>query len=136
MKNRFIFDTNSLVSSVLSPHSTNASALKIALKTGDVIISQNIWDEFNYVIFRNKFDRYFTVEQRNEILTLLKKKFVFFETQSNFKACRDPKDDMFLHLAVDAKAKCIVTGDPDLLVLHPFEGIPILTPAEFLEKFI
>ncbi|MCH6232878.1 putative toxin-antitoxin system toxin component, PIN family [Cognataquiflexum rubidum] len=136
MKNSFIFDTNSLISSVLSPLSTNASALKSALKIGDVMLSQETWKEFKSVIFRNKFDRYFTVEQRNEILALLDKKFVFFETHSTFKACRDPKDDMFLHLAVDAKAKCIVTGDPDLLVLHPFEGIPILTPTEFLEKFV
>lgn len=109
--------------------------MKSALKIGDVILSQKTWEEFKSVIFRNKFDRYFTVEQRNEIVALLDRKLVFFETHSTFKACRDPKDDIFLHLAVDAKAKCIVTGDPDLLVLHSFEGIPILTPAEFLETF-
>lgn len=95
MKNSFIFDTNSLISSVLSPLSTNASALKSALKIGDVMLSQETWKEFKSVIFRNKFDRYFTVEQRNEILALLHKKFVFFETHSTFKACRDPKDDIF-----------------------------------------
>lgn len=135
MKNRFVFDTNSLISSVLSPHSTNADALKYALKIGEVILSNDTWKEFKEVIFRTKFDRYFTVEQRNEILAVLEKKVVYFETFSNFKACRDPKDDMFLHLAVDAKARCIVTGDPDLLALHPFEGISIITPGEFLEIF-
>lgn len=135
MRNRFIFDTNSLISSVLSPHSTNAAALKYALKIGDVISSNDTWKEFKEVIFRTKFDRYFTVEQRNEIVAILDRKLVFFQTHSTFKACRDLKDDIFLHLAVDAKAKCIVTGDPDLLVLDPYEGISIITPGEFLEIF-
>ena len=42
--------------------------------------------------------------------------------------CRDPKDDKFLELALNGKATHIVSGDEDLLVLHPFRGIPILTP--------
>jgi predicted nucleic acid-binding protein len=50
-------------------------------------------------------------------------------------ACRDPKDNKFLELAVEAGAACIITGDKDLLVLNPFRNIPIFTPAEFLEKF-
>jgi predicted nucleic acid-binding protein len=38
-----------------------------------------------------------------------------------------------LEAAVAGEADYIVTGDKDLLVLHPFEGIPIVGPAEFLE---
>lgn len=49
-----------------------------------------------------------------------------------FVACRDPKDDQFLALAVAANASAIVSGDDDLLVLHPLQGIDILKPAEFL----
>jgi predicted nucleic acid-binding protein len=45
---------------------------------------------------------------------------------------RDPKDDKFLQVAVAGKADVIVSGDEDLLVLHPFSGIPILRPAAFL----
>lgn len=47
-------------------------------------------------------------------------------------ACRDPKDDKFLEVAVAGRADVIVTGDKDLLVLHPFEGIPIVGAREFL----
>lgn len=50
-------------------------------------------------------------------------------------ACRDPKDNKFLELAVAAKASCIITGDKDLLELHPFRGIPILTVNDFLNDF-
>jgi uncharacterized protein len=46
--------------------------------------------------------------------------------------CRDPKDDMVLALALAAQVDVIVSGDNDLLVLHPFAGIPIFSPAEAL----
>ena len=49
--------------------------------------------------------------------------------------CRDPKDDKFLDVAVAGHADALVSGDEDLLVLHPFQGIPIVQPAEFLAMF-
>ena len=49
-------------------------------------------------------------------------------------ACRDPKDDKFLELAVNGRADLIVSGDADLLALNPFRSIPIITPAAFVES--
>jgi putative PIN family toxin of toxin-antitoxin system len=46
-------------------------------------------------------------------------------------ACRDPRDDKFLELPVSGQADAIVTGHPDLQVMHPFRGIPILSSAPF-----
>lgn len=46
---------------------------------------------------------------------------------------RDPKDDMFLALAVESKATYLVSEDNDLLVLNPYRGIRILTVVEFLQ---
>ena len=51
---------------------------------------------------------------------------------TNVHHCRDPKDDKFLELAVDGRASHVVSGDADLLVLKSFEGIPVLSPAEFV----
>jgi uncharacterized protein len=42
---------------------------------------------------------------------------------------------MFLSLAVAIGAACIITRDLDLLTLHPFRGIPIVSPADFLKSF-
>jgi uncharacterized protein len=52
----------------------------------------------------------------------------------HIQACRDPNDDKFLEAALAGKADCIVSGDTDLLVITPFEEIPILRPAEFLAR--
>ena len=60
---------------------------------------------------------------------------LFCEISETINECRDPKDNKFLELAVSAKASCIITGDKDLLELHPFRGIPILNAADFLNNF-
>jgi len=51
-------------------------------------------------------------------------------------ACRDPKDDKFLSLAVSGKADCIVAGDRHLLEMVTFNGIPVYRPAEFAGLFV
>jgi predicted nucleic acid-binding protein len=48
--------------------------------------------------------------------------------------CRDPKDNKILELAVSGQASYLLSSDKDLLVLHPFQGIEIVTPADFLAK--
>ena len=55
--------------------------------------------------------------------------------ENNVTACRDPKDDKYLSLALAVEASCRVSGDADLLVMHPFQGIPILRPIEFLDNY-
>jgi len=50
------------------------------------------------------------------------------------RACRDPRDDKFLELAVNGEADLIVTGDQDLLALHPFRDVPIITPAAYVGR--
>jgi uncharacterized protein len=50
------------------------------------------------------------------------------------QVCRDPDDDAVLALARFALADLIISGDDDLLSLGSFEGIPIVTPAQALER--
>lgn len=50
-------------------------------------------------------------------------------------SCRDKRDDVFLALCRAARADILVSSDHDLLVLHPWQGIQILKPAQFLAEF-
>ena len=50
------------------------------------------------------------------------------------QACRDPRDNKFLEVAVNGRADILVSGDKDLLALHPFRGIDIITPADYLTR--
>ncbi len=48
--------------------------------------------------------------------------------------CRDPKDNMYLELALASGAGTIVSSDGDLLVLHPWRSVRILRPADYLAE--
>jgi putative PIN family toxin of toxin-antitoxin system len=50
--------------------------------------------------------------------------------------CRDSTDDHVLALALSANADMVVSGDDDLLVLGSFANIPIVTPAEAVQRLV
>lgn len=47
---------------------------------------------------------------------------------------RDLDDDAFIHTALVGKAEWLISGDSDLLVLAPIEGLLILSPAQALDR--
>jgi len=138
MKNnkRFVLDTNTLISAfILSRNSIAAQAYyKIKLQ-GEIVVSETVFDEFANVLIRPKFDKYISLENRLAAIQDLRDIVKFIPVTTVIDACRDLKDNKFLELAVEGDATCIITGDKDLLVLNPFQNIPILTAADFLEKF-
>ena len=129
----FVFDTNSLISAFLIKSSVSARALDAAIDKGRLVMSEPCSLEFSEVIFREKFDPYFVDErERLEAIEKVERNSLIFFPKEPVRICRDPKDNKFLELAVEAKASCIITRDKDLLVLHPYLSISILTPADFL----
>ncbi len=130
---RFVFDTNLVISALLLKHSIARQAFDKAIQVGKFLISRATVEELNDVLRRKGFERYVTDEERMEFLGAFVRDGVLVEIVESVKACRDSKDDKFLELAVNGKATCIVSGDEDLLVLHPFRGIAIMTPQQFLE---
>lgn len=45
---------------------------------------------------------------------------------------QDPEDDSIIIAAVEGKADCIISGDGHLKALGSYQGIQILSPAEFV----
>jgi putative PIN family toxin of toxin-antitoxin system len=62
------------------------------------------------------------------------KRYIFISTKSKINDCRDPEDNKFLELAIDAQALFLITGDKDLLALKSLEKYQnlIITPSVFL----
>jgi putative PIN family toxin of toxin-antitoxin system len=131
--NSFVLDTNTLISTfLLSQNSITAQAYYKAKTEGEIIFSEDTFNEFSDVFIRPKFDRYQSLNRRLIIIEDLKALVTFVNITHAIKACRDPKDDKYLELAVNSNASCIITGDKDLLVLNPFQNIPIMTAGDFL----
>ncbi len=130
---RFVFDTNVLVSALLLEHSIPRRAFDRALDQGRFLLSFAALRELNEVLSRKQFRKYVDEDDARRFLASLLRQAEWVEVSAKIAACRDPDDDKFLELAVSGLATHIVTGDQDLLVLDPFQGISILTPRAFLE---
>lgn len=131
---RFVFDTNVLISASLLPGSKPRRALDLALKQGKLLLSFPVLAELCEVLGRKQFRRYIDEEDIRTFVAVLTREAEWVDVDVRIAACRDPKDDKFLELAVSGQATCIVTGDSDLLTLSPFQGIPIVTPQSLLRK--
>ena len=133
MTNRFIVDTNMIVSAALFRQSVPRQALDHALADGILLVSETTALELTSVLLRSKFDRYLQREIRERFLAVLLQQTTLIEITESVIACRDPKNDKFLEVAVCGDASLIVTGDKDLFDLHPYRGISIVTPRQFLD---
>jgi len=133
-KPRFVFDTSAIISAALLKRSVSRKAFDKALDEGELLVSAETIDELNRVLGRVDFAKYVTEDERLEFLAVLLREATFVEVTVYVGECRDPSDNKFLELAVSGAAVCIVSGDQDLLVLHPFRGISIVTPRGFLDE--
>jgi len=131
---RIVIDTGVAVSAVLLPHSVPRQAFDAAVARGKLLISEATIAELDEVLRRPKFDKYVPEEKRLEFLAALVKEADQVEITEIITACRDRKDDKFLELGVSGKASHILSGDGDLLALHPFRRIAVLTPQAFLSS--
>ena len=130
---RYVFDTNAIISALLFTTSVPGQAFTRSLDNGTVLISQPLVEELNDVLGRDKFNRYVKREERERFIDALVRELELVEITEVVQGCRDPKDDQILELAVNGNASWVVTGDNDLLVLNPFRGIQIVSPARLLE---
>ena len=78
--------------------------------------------------------QYLSQDRTKYIFDIIWQKAVLVPVFSDLKICRDPKDDFILNLASDAQANCIISGDKDLLTLHPFNTIKILSLSAFISN--
>jgi putative PIN family toxin of toxin-antitoxin system len=135
---KLVVDINVLVSGSL--WKGNPSRLVDALLDGSATLcaSALVMAEFEEVIQREKFRKRF--EQRGqsarEIISRFRAIALIVEVAAipMPSALRDPDDLHVLACAKGACADAIVTGDNDLLSMETFEGIPILTVRQALEK--
>ncbi len=131
---QLVIDTNLWISRLLIPGGTAARAVDHGLSWGTPLMSEETLTELSDVLSWTKFDRYVSREDRQHFLRLLGGITRVISITQQVAACRDPKDNKFLDVALSGKAHMILTGDRDLLELHPFHGIEILSPASFLVR--
>lgn len=133
MSDLIIFDTNTLVSASLFKQSTTRKAYDKVIDHFQFACSNECLDELKLVIKRPKFSKYIDKVEADEFVNNYTDYSIFFPVKISISDCRHPKDNKFLELAMSCNAKIIITGDSDLLVLHPYNSIKIITAKQFLD---
>jgi uncharacterized protein len=130
---KIVIDTNVFVSSFLNPKGTPRLIIDL-WKTGRVTLClcAEILTEYLEVLSRFGLSG---EPELKELLDLFKTRqsidFVVIDNDLHVIAA-DPADDKFLECALKSGAVCIVSGDKHLKGLRQYEGVPILSPSEFV----
>jgi hypothetical protein len=131
---RLVIDTNVLVSAAILAPSVPRQTVDKAIDHGALLFSESTMDELKRVLFRPKFDRYLSRERRAIFLAQLESVAEMVPAIQIIRECRHPNDDKFLEVALNGRADVIITGDADLLGMHPWRGIAILSPSDYLKR--
>lgn len=128
-------DTNVLVSATFWEGASNEIIEKVEQNEILLILSKEIigefvkvldYDEIKEKIINKNLEMKRTVEK---IIALS----IIIESQGKLDVVKDdPNDNIILECAKAGNVDFIISNDSHLLKLKEFEGIPILTPSEFL----
>ena len=132
-KHRVVIDTNLWISFLLTRDFSKLDRLMSAERT-TLLMSQELLEEIVEVAERPKFRKYFDLIELTNLLVNLKLKAELVQVSSQVNVCRDDEDNFLPSLAIDGTATHLLTGDKDLLVLHPFGEIQILIIADYLSE--
>lgn len=127
---RIVVDTNIFVSAALKQASWPGAVVRWIPVFGGLLKSASTEAQLIEVLRRPYFLSRVSAEFRPDLAGILARAEMIAITD-RIVACRDPTDDKFLELAVNGASDVLVTGDIDLLVLHPFQGVPIVTAQSF-----
>lgn len=133
-KPKVVIDTNVFISG-LNFTGKPSEVLELFVKGEiEVYISPFILKELGRIL-REKFE--WDERQFQKVLDKIKKKAVIVQPKTKISIIKTKKDDnRILECAVDGSVQYIISGDErHLLPLKNFQGIKILSPAEFLRLF-
>jgi len=133
-RQRVVVDTNVLVSRLLVAESIPAHAVSKVRRDGRLLVSEATMNELADVLARPKLDAYLSLADRKQFVRQLGRIAEFVPIIQVVRECRDPRDDKFLEVALNGQADAIITGDGDLLRMHPWRGIAILSPGQYLKR--
>lgn len=132
---RVVVDTNVIVNSLIARDSLPDRIMR-AGRAGrfTLVLSSPLLGEIVTVLERPRLQRFLRVDPAavREIVEGLRNEMLVPLPTEGQKPARNPEDEMVLATAVAAHVDYVVSGDKDLLVLREHEGIPIVSPREFL----
>ena len=131
-KNRIsvVIDTNLFISFLIGKRLKKLKQALIHSKVTLIFSEQNIL-ELRFVSQRPKFQRYFNLDDVDELIDLIYSIGKIITVLSEPGICRDAKDNFLLGLAEEGEVDYLVTSDNDLLVLESYKNTEIINISRF-----
>ena len=130
---KLVIDTNVLISAALSAQGAPARLVRCALAQHKLVFSQATLDELRTRLYRPKFDRYISLENRERVLHDMSAAALWVDVGEPAVYCRDPEDDKFFEAALKAQADYLVSGDKDVLEAPAVLGLRIISAQQALK---
>jgi uncharacterized protein len=123
-----VLDTNVLIAALIA-RGVCSDLLEHCVRNHVVVSSQPLLDELRRVLTEKFHQRSIDVRAATR---LFEETFTLVVPNApESPTCRDRDDDVVLATARAGECAAIVTGDQDLLILDPFQGIRVLSPSGF-----
>lgn len=132
---RVVVDTNVVISFALKPDGIAGQVVDWILENGQLVFCIETFKELETRLWRPKFDRYLTLEERKLLLHDFEMSATWVTIANELRFSRDPDDDKFIETALVASAPILISGDNDLLDLS-IKTLEIITPRQFYEQFL
>ena len=129
-----LLDTNVLVSGLLTPF--GASGETVRLVSSDTLVllyDARILLEYGEVLRRPKFQ--FKPQHVETLLDTIQRQGRAISASPLKGRLPDEGDEPFLEIAIAGRADCLVTGNKKHFPKRCREGIPVYSPAEFIEFY-
>jgi len=129
-----VLDTNVLISSFYNNNPEKIIELLLNEEI-DLYYSSEIILEYRDVLFREKFSIISETKRNIFITAIVDSGILVVPKQKIHVITKDPADNKFLECAVTSKADYLITGNTHHFDFKQFEGVKIVTPAQFLTEF-
>ena len=131
---RIVVDTNVVISGTFFRGNPRRVLEAIIKSEVDAYATLEIIDEYQSIVNRIIYRGEGSFDSSGFIRFIADLNLI--ETSTEVSVCRDTDDNKFISCAIDADAHFIVSGDKDLLDLKQYEGIRMITAADFVEKYL
>lgn len=129
---RVVFDSNVLLAALLIPEGRAAAAVEnIHDGSDDLVLSPPLLREILSVLSR-KFSR--DKEELSRVAVVLGEMGEIVDPSRRLTVFRDEPDNRILECAIEGNAEVIVTGDKTMLALGEYQGIRLVSLAEYLDR--
>jgi putative PIN family toxin of toxin-antitoxin system len=129
---KVVFDSNILIAALLFPgRRAEAGVANILDGVDDLLISRPIIRE-GLSVLATKYSR--DREELSRVAVVLGEMGKIVEPSRRLSVFRDEPDNRILECAVEGEAEAIVTGDKAMLAAGEYEGIRLITLADYLDK--